>query len=161
MLEIWGTREAKVLGSGSEEYKRVIATSAWLFGFVAIFSYALKIDTARGYVGLAFPAGAIALLVARWLVRQHLSLERQRGRSMSRVLIIGGPHSAQHLVRSLQSAPQGRIPPCCRPRSRGHGGIGAGGSPECSANGSRQRFRFNTVGHHYQWSRCGSNLCWS
>jgi len=106
MLEVWGSREAKVLGSGSEEYKRVIATSAWLFGFVAIFSYALKIDTARGYVGLAFPAGAIALLVARWVVRQHLSLERHRGRSMSRVLIIGGPHSAQHLVRSLQSAPQ-------------------------------------------------------
>ncbi|WP_223946724.1 sugar transferase [Arthrobacter sp. NtRootA1] len=105
MLEFWGSREAKILGSGSEEYKRVIAASAWLFGFVAIFSYALKIDTARGYVGLAFPAGAMALLAARWLVRQHLSLERQRGRSMSRVLIIGGQYSAQHLVRSLLSAP--------------------------------------------------------
>ena len=105
MLEIWGSREAKILGSGSEEYKRVIAASAWLFGFVAIFSYALKIDTARGYVGLAFPAGAITLLAARWLVRQHLSLDRQRGKSMSRVLIIGGPHSAQHLIRSLMGAP--------------------------------------------------------
>jgi len=106
MLEIWGSREAKILGSGSEEYKRVIAASAWLFGFVAVFSYALKIDTARGYVGLAFPAGAVILLAARWLVRQHLSLDRQRGQSMSRVLIIGGPSSAQHLVQSLLRAPQ-------------------------------------------------------
>lgn len=105
MLELWGSREANVLGSGSEEYKRVITASGWLFGFVAVVSYALRIDTARGYVGLAFPAGALALLAARWLVRQHLTLERKRGRSSSRVLIIGGPSSAEHLIRSLRSAP--------------------------------------------------------
>jgi exopolysaccharide biosynthesis polyprenyl glycosylphosphotransferase len=105
MLKIWGTREAKILGSGSEEYKRVLAASAWLFGCVAVVSYALRIDTARGFVGLAFPAGALGLLVARWLVRQHLTLERRRGESSSRVLIIGGPHSAEHLARSLRSVP--------------------------------------------------------
>jgi exopolysaccharide biosynthesis polyprenyl glycosylphosphotransferase len=105
MLEFWGSRESRVLGAGSEEYKRVIATSAWLFGFVAVFSYALQIDTARGFVGLAFPAGVIGLTVARWLVRQHLSLERRHGKSSSRLLIIGSPHSAAHLVRSLRSAP--------------------------------------------------------
>lgn len=105
MLEFWGSRDARVLGSGSEEYKRVVASSAWLFGFVAIVSYALRIDTARGFVGLAFPAGVLGLLVARWLVRQHLSLERKHGKSSSRVLIIGGPYSAAHLVRSLRSAP--------------------------------------------------------
>jgi exopolysaccharide biosynthesis polyprenyl glycosylphosphotransferase len=105
MLQLWGAREAKILGTGTEEYKRVLAASAWLFGFVAIVSYALRIDTARGFVGLAFPAGAIGLVVARWLVRQHLSLERKHGKSSSRVLIIGGPHSTAHLVRSLRSAP--------------------------------------------------------
>jgi len=105
MLEFWGSRESKILGSGAEEYKRVIAASAWLFGFVAIVSYAMRIDTARGFVGLAFPAGAIGLLAARWLVRQHLALERSRGKSSSKVLIIGGPHSVDHLVKSLRSAP--------------------------------------------------------
>lgn len=105
MLGAWGSRESKVLGSGSEEYKRVIGASVWLFGAVAVVSYALKIDTARGFVGLAFPAGALGLLVARWLLRQHISLERKHGKSSSKVLIIGGPHSAAHLVRSLHSAP--------------------------------------------------------
>lgn len=105
MLDVWGSRDARVLGSGSEEYKRVLASSAWLFGFVAVFSYALRVDTARGFVGLAFPAGALGLLAARWLVRQHLSVERQQGASNSRVLVIGGPHSAAHLVRSFRSAP--------------------------------------------------------
>lgn len=105
MLKVWGTREYKVLGSGTEEYKRVLAASAWLFGCLAVISYALRIDTARGFVGLAFPAGALGLLVARWLVRQHLILERRRGRSCARVLIIGGPHSAEHLAKSLRSMP--------------------------------------------------------
>ncbi|TQS92785.1 sugar transferase [Arthrobacter sp. TS-15] len=111
MLEFWGSRESKVLGSGSDEYKRVLAASGWLFGFVAIVSYSFKIDTARGYVGLAFPAGALGLLAVRWLVRQHLSLERAKGKSSSRVLIIGGPHSAAHLIRSLRSVPEAGYKP--------------------------------------------------
>lgn len=111
MLEFWGSRDARVLGSGSDEYRRVIASTAWLFGFVAIFSYALRIDTARGFVGLAFPAGALGLLIGRWLVRQHLSLERTHGKSSSRVLIIGGPYSAAHLVSSLRSAPSAGYTP--------------------------------------------------
>lgn len=105
MLKLWGAREHKILGSGSEEYKRVLAASAWLFGCVAVISYALRFDTARGFVGLAFPAGAAGLVVARWLVRQHLALERGRGGSSSRVLIIGGVDSAAHLIRSLRSVP--------------------------------------------------------
>lgn len=104
MLGIWGTRESRVLGIGAEEYKRVVAASAWLFGFVAVISYALKIDTARGFVGLAFPVGAVGLVAARWMVRQHLHIDRKHGRSIVRVLIIGGPESSAHLVRSLRSA---------------------------------------------------------
>lgn len=105
MLGLWGTRDATILGAGSEEYKRVFAASAWLFGFLAVFSYALRIDTARGFVGMAFPAGVIGLLIGRWLVRQHLTVERKRGGSSSRVLIVGSPPSTDHLIRSLRSVP--------------------------------------------------------
>lgn len=105
MLGFWGSREARILGAGSEEYKRVIAASGWLFGFVAVISYALRIDTARGYVGLAFPAGVIGLLLARWLMRQHLAVDRKNGRSSSKVLIIGTLSSAAHLARSLRTQP--------------------------------------------------------
>ena len=111
MLELWGSREPKVLGSGTEEYRCVAAASAWLFGLIAVFSYALRFDTARGFVGLAFPAGLLALVASRWLVRQHLALERTRGDSSLRVLIIGGPHSVSHLVRSLRSAPSAGYQP--------------------------------------------------
>ncbi|MDQ0731123.1 sugar transferase [Arthrobacter sp. B1I2] len=111
MLGLWGSREPRVLGSGSEEYRGVLSSSLWLFGLVAIVSYALRIDTARGFVGLAFPSGLFGLMAGRWLVRQHLSIERRYGKSSSKVLIIGGPYSAAHLAASLRSAPSAGYTP--------------------------------------------------
>lgn len=111
VLGAWGSREPNVLGTGAEEYKRLLTASMWLFASVAVISYALRIDTARGFVGLAFPAGVLGLLAGRWLVRQHLALDRKHGRSSSKLLIIGNSQSATHLVRSLRSAPAaGYIP---------------------------------------------------
>jgi exopolysaccharide biosynthesis polyprenyl glycosylphosphotransferase len=105
MLSAWGTRDSRILGHGTEEYKRVVSSSLWLFGLIAIFSYTFQFDTARGYVGIALPAGVVTLLSSRFLVRQLLQLERHAGKSMSRVLIIGGPGSAEHLARSLTLQP--------------------------------------------------------
>ncbi|MHC6229956.1 sugar transferase [Arthrobacter sp. MMS24-T111] len=102
MLGAWSSRESRILGAGADEYKRVGAASLWLFGFIAIVSYVLRIDTARGYVGVALPVGLIGLLISRWLLRQHLTLDRNRGRSMSTLLLLGGPSAITHLASSLQ-----------------------------------------------------------
>ncbi len=102
MLGAWSSRESRILGSGAEEYKRVAAASLWLFGFIAIISYVLRIDTARGYVGVALPVGLVGLLISRWLIRQHLTLERNRGQSMSSLLLLGGPSAIAHLAASLE-----------------------------------------------------------
>jgi exopolysaccharide biosynthesis polyprenyl glycosylphosphotransferase len=101
MLGAWNSRQSRVLGSGPDEYKRVAAASLWLFGIVAIVSYVLRIDTARGYVGVALPVGLVGLLMGRWLIRQHLNVNRQRGDSMSRLLLLGGPSAVAHLAASL------------------------------------------------------------
>lgn len=104
MLGLWNSRQSQVLGSGVDEYKRVAAASLWLFGLLAIFSYVLRIDTARGYVGVALPIGLTGLLLARWLLRQHLSVSRMSGRSMSRLMLIGGQSAIAHLASSLERA---------------------------------------------------------
>lgn len=101
MLGAWNSRQSRILGSGPDEYKRVAAASLWLFGFIAIFSYVFRIDTARGFVGLALPVGLLGLLLGRWLIRQHLSVKRGQGRSMSRLLLLGGPGAVSHLASSL------------------------------------------------------------
>jgi exopolysaccharide biosynthesis polyprenyl glycosylphosphotransferase len=103
MLGAWNSRQSRILGAGADEYRRVAGASLWLFGLVAIFSYVLRIDTARGYVGVALPVGLAGLLLSRWLLRQHLSVNRQTGKSMSRLLILGGPGAVAHLAKSLRS----------------------------------------------------------
>jgi exopolysaccharide biosynthesis polyprenyl glycosylphosphotransferase len=104
MLGAWNSRQTRVLGAGPDEYKRVAAASMWLFGLVAIFSYVFRLDTARGYVGVALPVGLVGLLLGRWLIRQHLNLSRQRGHSMSRLLLLGDPSAVAHLASSLERA---------------------------------------------------------
>ncbi|TSE14710.1 sugar transferase [Arthrobacter sp. KBS0703] len=104
MLGAWNSRQSRVLGAGPDEYKRVAAASLWLFGLVAIVSYVLRVDTARGYVGVALPVGLFGLLMGRWLLRQHLNVNRQRGHSMSRLLLLGGPSAVAHLAASLHRA---------------------------------------------------------
>lgn len=104
MLGAWSSRQSRILGSGPDEYKRVAAASLWLFGLVAIISYVTRVDTARGYVGIALPVGLIGLLLARWLLRQHLNDARRTGRSMSRLLLVGGHSAIAHLASSMDRA---------------------------------------------------------
>lgn len=101
MLGAWNTRQSRVLGAGADEYKRVAAASLWLFGLVAIISFVFRLETARGYVGIALPVGLLSLLVARWFVRQHLSADRVGGNSMSRLMLVGGPSAVAHLAATL------------------------------------------------------------
>ncbi|WP_434618299.1 sugar transferase [Arthrobacter sp. A5] len=111
MLGAWGSRNSTILGSGTDEYKRIASASLWLFGLIAVLSYTFKVDTARGFVGLALPAGLGGLLLSRWLIRQHLTLERGRGASSSRVMVVGSPYAAEHLARSLSSRPSAGYSP--------------------------------------------------
>ncbi|MGF9648054.1 sugar transferase [Pseudarthrobacter oxydans] len=131
MLGAWGSRQTRVLGSGPDEYKRVAAASLWLFGLIATFSYVFRVDTARGYVGIALPIGLAGLLAARWLLRQHLNIDRQSGRSMSRLLLLGGPSAVAHLAASLRTSPHAGYLPIAAyspgasssPNSENHSGL--------------------------------------
>lgn len=105
MLGLWGSRDTTILGYGTEEYKRLLSASFWLFGLVATVSYVFQLETARGYVALALPAGVLSLFLARMLVRSYLRNQRRAGNSSYTVLLIGGLHGVEHLARALRSQP--------------------------------------------------------
>lgn len=123
MLGAWNSRQSRILGAGPDEYKRVAAASLWLFGLVAIVSYVIRVDTARGYVGIALPVGLTGLLLARWLLRQHLNVARQKGDSMSRLLLLGGPSAVAHLASSLERARDAGYLPVAAYTPGTHGGL--------------------------------------
>jgi len=105
-LALFGTRDTRVIGTGNNEYKRVVDATIRLFGIVAIVSFLLQLSLARGYIVLALPVGTLALLASRWIWRQWLSAQRARGLYSSRVLLVGSRISVASIARELDRAPQ-------------------------------------------------------
>ncbi|HEV7948381.1 MAG TPA: sugar transferase, partial [Glaciihabitans sp.] len=78
-LKFYDTRADRVIGLGSAEYKRIADASIRLFGLIAIIAFLFKIDLARGYILIAFPFGMVVLMFSRWIWRQWLGVQRQKG----------------------------------------------------------------------------------
>jgi exopolysaccharide biosynthesis polyprenyl glycosylphosphotransferase len=105
ILTGFGSRDSRFLGSGTNEYRRVVDATVRLFGVVAIIAFLFQLDLARGYIILSFPIGLFALLASRWMWRQWLSAQRLRGRFSSRVLLVGSRVSVAAIARDLARAP--------------------------------------------------------
>ncbi|MGK2954078.1 MAG: sugar transferase [Solirubrobacterales bacterium] len=105
ILSVFGTRDSRVVGVGTTEYKRIFDATLRLFGLLAIGAFLLRVDVARSYVLLAFPIGTISLIFTRWLWRQWLVVKRQRGEFASRVLLLGSMESVVAVARDLIRLP--------------------------------------------------------
>jgi len=102
MLDIFATRDYKVIGSGTLEYKRVTDATIRLFGLFAIVSFLFRIDLARGYFLTALPAGVLLLLFSRWQWRQWLRRKQKAGTYTSRSLLMGERQKSAHVAATIQ-----------------------------------------------------------
>lgn len=98
------SRELTVMGSGPEEYRRVIAATGWLFGGIAAVSLFLQAGIPRGYLALALPIGLVGLLFGRRFWRRRLAASRGRGDCTSNVVVIGSRTSVESIGRRFDSA---------------------------------------------------------
>jgi exopolysaccharide biosynthesis polyprenyl glycosylphosphotransferase len=105
MLHVHGAYDRRLLGHGPEEYRAVATASLRLFAVLAVVSYVLRLDVARGYVAMAMPAGMIGLLGARWLWRKWLTRHRAQGLMSRSVLVVGDHEHVANLIRALGSVP--------------------------------------------------------
>ncbi len=95
--------DSSLVGRGSEEFRRVAASSAQLWAVVAIGCYVAKIELARSFVAVAFPVGLLLLFITRWTARRWLRVVRERTGTWShRVLVLGDRAHAEDLVARLQ-----------------------------------------------------------
>jgi exopolysaccharide biosynthesis polyprenyl glycosylphosphotransferase len=105
ILDVFATRDHKVIGSGTLEYKRVADATIRLFGSFAIVAFLLKFELARGYFLTALPAGLVVLLISRWGWRQWLRRKQARGTYLSRALLLGERRKTAHVAATIQRAP--------------------------------------------------------
>jgi exopolysaccharide biosynthesis polyprenyl glycosylphosphotransferase len=101
-VAIAGAYEARFIGIGPDEFRRVMNAALTLTGSVAVASYALKADLARGYVLIAMPCLAIFDLAARYTLRKRLHRRRSYGACMQRVVAVGHPQAVTDLVATLR-----------------------------------------------------------
>ena len=106
-LSINHSRSTRIIGSGVEEYRRVLLATLAVFGGIAIISMLFKLEIARGYLMIALPAGVVFLVAYRWLARQIVIRVRQKhGRCITRVLVVGSPPAVRDLTTSLHREPR-------------------------------------------------------
>ena len=99
------TRSPRLVGTGIEEYRRVVAASFWTFGAIAIASLLLKLEISRGYLAIGLPVGVLGLLLSRALWRRHISRQRMEGNYQTAVLVVGERDAAAHFAQELMREP--------------------------------------------------------
>lgn len=105
-LTINQSRSPRIIGSGAEEYRRVVVGTLSVFGSLAIVSMLFVLQFARGYLLIALPTGLGLLLLTRWLARRVLTKTRlNHGRCITRVLAVGNASAVRDLSESLAREP--------------------------------------------------------
>jgi exopolysaccharide biosynthesis polyprenyl glycosylphosphotransferase len=124
-LEVYRTRDAKVLGVGADEYKRVASASVRIFGLLAIAAVVLSVPGAAVFVTVSLPLGLVALTANRWAFRSRLRAEKAKGRHLSRAVVVGDPEDVRYVVQqvSRKSGPVYEILGVCLPGARRGAGL--------------------------------------
>ena len=100
-----GAYDTRILGVGTEEFKRVVTASAAVFGTVAIVAFAFKLDLSRGFVLITFVAGLTLILIVRLVLRSWLRHERRYGHYLHRTIVIGSGDRQAEIVDMLDRDP--------------------------------------------------------
>ena len=100
-LEIYRTRDPKMLGVGAEEYKAVASASLRVFGFLAIVFVVLRLDPAGAFYIATLPAGLAALMGNRWVFRRWLTHEQAKGHYLSKAIVIGEAEDVRYVIKQI------------------------------------------------------------
>ncbi len=105
VLVLRGAYDTRILGVGSEEFKRVVAATAVVFAAIALVAFALKLELSRGFVLITFVVGLVLLLIVRWSLRAWLRHERRYGHFLHRTVVIGRGDAMTDIVDLLDRDP--------------------------------------------------------
>ncbi|MGW6422961.1 sugar transferase [Nocardia sp. NPDC055053] len=131
LLHGYGTRAPQVIGTGSEEFRRLVSATLRLFGVLAILALLCRVEVARGYLAIALPAGLLALVAGRLAWRQRLRHWRAEGRCHTAVLVVGSPEAAHAMATAFTDDPGSgyRVVGVCVPAGSGDGRFERHGGP--------------------------------
>ena len=101
-LSIFGSYDARFIGTGSDEFRKVLNAGWSLTAGLGLLSYALNDELSRVYLLISMLAVTMLDLVARYKLRKRLHRERDAGRSMSAVVAVGHEAAVTDLITELR-----------------------------------------------------------
>src|SRR4051812_29201640 len=100
-----GAYEGRFLGTGSDEFKRVVNASVRLAAVTGMICYLSWTNLARGYVATTLVLGTLGLLASRYILRKHVHRLRRSGRWSHRVLAVGSRGAVAELIAQTRAEP--------------------------------------------------------
>jgi exopolysaccharide biosynthesis polyprenyl glycosylphosphotransferase len=100
-LWLAGGYDVRFVGTGSDEYRKVLNAGVGLTAAIALFSYAVNLQLSRGYVVIALPSVTLFDLVARYALRKRLHRRRASGLCLLSVVAVGHELAVADLVKEL------------------------------------------------------------
>jgi len=97
-----GGYDARVIGLGSDEFRRIINAALGVAAVVVVTSYLTHLNLSRSYLGIALPWAAVSDLGCRYLLRKHLHVQRGLGSCSHRVVAVGHADAVADLVTTLR-----------------------------------------------------------
>jgi exopolysaccharide biosynthesis polyprenyl glycosylphosphotransferase len=100
-LLLVGGYDARFIGTGSDEYRKVLSAGVSLTAAIAIFSYAVNLQLSRAYVVIALPSITMFDVGVRFAMRKRLHKLRGAGRCVLNVVAVGHERAVADLITEL------------------------------------------------------------
>jgi exopolysaccharide biosynthesis polyprenyl glycosylphosphotransferase len=101
-LWLAGGYDVRFIGTGSDEFRKVLNAGVGLTAALALFSYTINLELSRGYVVIALPSVTLFDLISRYVLRRRLHRQRAAGRCLLSVVAVGHESAVANLVNELR-----------------------------------------------------------
>jgi len=97
-----GGYDDRFIGTGSDEFRKILNAGVSLTAALAISSYVLNFELSREYLLIALPGMTLLDLITRYLLRKRLHRLRVRGQCMANVIAVGHELAVAALITELR-----------------------------------------------------------
>jgi exopolysaccharide biosynthesis polyprenyl glycosylphosphotransferase len=101
-VQVFGGYEKRFIGSGSDEFRRILNAGLSLTGALALISYAVNNELSRIYLLVSMQVIVALDLWVRYTLRKSLHRRRARGKCMSNVVAVGHEPAVSQLISELR-----------------------------------------------------------
>ena len=104
-IRVVGGYEMRFLGTGSDEFRRVLNAGVTLTSALILISYSVNNELSRAYLAVSMSVVITLDMLARFGLRKRLHKVRGRGQCMSTVVAVGHAPAVERLISELRREP--------------------------------------------------------